>query len=48
MDDLVVGDIVTIESGDIVPADCLLIEEMDIEVDQELYYPSQLNSDTQA
>ena len=31
--DLVVGDIVDIQQGDRVPADCILIEEMNITVD---------------
>lgn len=30
---LVVGDIVHLEAGDRVPADCILIEEMDMQVD---------------
>ena len=37
--DLVVGDIVDIQQGDRVPADCILIEEMNITVDQSLYFP---------
>ena len=37
--DLVVGDIVLLAAGDRVPADCLLIEEMDMFVDERLYYP---------
>lgn len=32
--DLVVGDIISVQQGDIVPADCLLIEEMNISVDE--------------
>ena len=36
--DLVVGDIVDIKQGDRVPADCLLVEEMNITVDQSLYF----------
>ena len=36
--DLVVGDIVDINQGDRVPADCILIEEMNITVDQSMYY----------
>jgi Ca2+-transporting ATPase len=35
----VVGDIVLLQAGDRVPADCLLIEEMDMSVDEKLYYP---------
>ena len=37
--DLVVGDIVLLQAGDRVPADCLLIEEMDMTVDEKAYYP---------
>ena len=37
--DLVVGDIIDIYQGDRVPADCILIEEMNVTVDQTLYYP---------
>lgn len=36
--DLVVGDIVDINQGDRVPADCILIEEMNITIDQSMYY----------
>lgn len=36
--DLVVGDIVDLNQGDRVPADCVLIEEMGIKVDQSIYY----------
>ena len=43
--DLVVGDIVNIQQGDRVPADCLLIEEMSITVDQSMYYPRELKVD---
>jgi P-type Ca2+ transporter type 2C len=39
--DLVVGDIVDIQQGNRVPADCILIEEMNITVDQQLYFPDQ-------
>lgn len=38
MRELVVGDIVDIKQGDRVPADCLLVEEMNITVDQSLYF----------
>lgn len=34
---LVVGDVIMLEAGDRVPADCLLIEEMDMFVDQSYY-----------
>lgn len=37
--DLVVGDIVLINQGDRVPADCLLLEEMDMRVDQKQFFP---------
>jgi P-type Ca2+ transporter type 2C len=37
--DLVVGDIIGIQQGDRVPADCILVEEMNITVDQTLYHP---------
>jgi magnesium-transporting ATPase (P-type) len=36
--DLVVGDIVDIKQGDRVPADCILVEEMGIKVDQSDYF----------
>jgi Ca2+-transporting ATPase len=35
--ELVVGDVITVEQGDIVPADCILIEEMNIVVDESKY-----------
>ena len=35
--DLVVGDVISVQQGDIVPADCLLIEEMNIAVDESKY-----------
>jgi magnesium-transporting ATPase (P-type) len=41
--DLVVGDIVDIQQGDRVPADCILIEEMNITVDQSMYNPQESN-----
>lgn len=31
--DLVVGDVIDLQQGDRVPADCLLLEEMDMRVD---------------
>lgn len=37
MTDLVVGDIIDINQGDRVPADCILIEEMNVTVDQSIY-----------
>ena len=36
--DIVVGDIVVLQAGDRVPADCFLIEEMDMFVDQKEYF----------
>lgn len=38
--ELVVGDVVDINQGDRVPADCVLLEEMNITVDQKIYYPN--------
>lgn len=35
--DLVVGDIISVQQGDIVPADCILIEEMNITVNESKY-----------
>ena len=40
--DLVVGDIVDIQQGDRVPADCILIEEMNITVDQSMYFSKEV------
>ena len=42
--DLVVGDIIQLEAGDRVPADCFLIEEMDMTVDEKMYYPDRAQS----
>lgn len=39
--DLCVGDVLLLEAGDRVPADCLLIEEMDMHVDQTSVYKGQ-------
>lgn len=39
--DVVVGDVVDLKQGDRVPADCLLIEEMNIKVDQSMYFTGQ-------
>lgn len=38
MRDIVVGDIVELRMGDRIPADCILIEEMNITVDESLYF----------
>lgn len=37
--DLVVGDIVDLNQGDRVPADCLILEEINMVVDESIYYP---------
>jgi len=34
---LVVGDIITIEAGMRIPADCILLEGMDIKIDESMY-----------
>jgi len=36
--EVVVGDIVDLKQGDRVPADCILVEEMNIKVDQSMYF----------
>ena len=41
--ELVVGDIVDIQQGDRVPADCILMEEMNIKVDQSMYFPGDVS-----
>jgi Ca2+-transporting ATPase len=43
VDELVVGDLVSIESGMRVPADCILVEGMDIVCDETMY-PEGLNN----
>lgn len=43
--DLVVGDVVLLKQGDRVPADCLLIEEMDMKVDQKQLFPDDESSE---
>lgn len=43
--DLVVGDVILLNQGDRCPADCLLIEEMDMKVDQKQFYPDMMNSE---
>ena len=43
--DLVVGDVVLLKQGDRVPADCLLIDEMDMKVDQKLLFPGDEGSE---
>lgn len=37
--DIVVGDVIDLQQGDRVPADCLLLEEMNLVVDQSMYNP---------
>lgn len=37
--DLVVGDIIQVETGMKVPADCIIIEGTDITVDESIYHP---------
>ena len=39
--EIVVGDVVDLQQGDRVPSDCILIEEMNITVDQQYYFPHQ-------
>lgn len=39
VNDLVVGDVVLLEQGDRVPADCLLLDEMNLKVDERSYFP---------
>lgn len=38
--EIVVGDVVSIHAGDRVPADCVLLEEMNITIDESLYFNS--------
>jgi len=40
---LVIGDIIHIQQGDRVPADCILVEEMNITVDQTMYNNAQMS-----
>lgn len=40
--EIVVGDILVLRAGDRVPADCLLIEEMDMRIDETVYFPDQI------
>ena len=35
------GDVILIESGKTIPADCILIEEMDMFVDQSMLFPGE-------
>jgi magnesium-transporting ATPase (P-type) len=43
--DLVVGDIVLLNQGDRVPADCILVQEMDMHVDQQSFFPDMMGSE---
>ena len=43
--DVVVGDVVLLSEGDRVPADCMLIAEMDMKVDQKQFFPDQIGSE---
>jgi len=43
--DVVVGDVVLLGEGDRVPADCMLIAEMDMKVDQKQFFPDMLGSE---
>ena len=43
--DLVVGDVILLNQGDRCPADCLLIEEMDMYVDQKQFYSEMQDSE---
>ena len=43
--DIVVGDVVLLGEGDRVPADCMLIEETDIKVDQKEFFPDMIGSE---
>ena len=38
MSDLVVGDLVVLNQGDRVPADCILVEESDLRTDERFYF----------
>lgn len=38
--DVVVGDLIQVTAGNRVPADCILVEEMNMEVDQSMIMPN--------
>lgn len=40
--DLVVGDIVQLSQGDRVPADCIILSELNLVVDETIYWKSKL------
>ncbi|MFS8160623.1 MAG: hypothetical protein ACMG6E_10565 [Candidatus Roizmanbacteria bacterium] len=42
MFDLVVGDIILLETGSRIPADCILIEGQDLTIDESFYQTSEL------
>ena len=42
---LVVGDIITIEAGMRIPADCILIEGMDVKCDESMYKEGTISVD---
>ena len=37
--ELVVGDVVALHQGDRIPADCIILEEMNMRVDETMYHP---------
>jgi len=41
--ELVVGDVIHVEQGDRVPADCILVEEMNITTDQTMYNKAEIS-----
>lgn len=44
--DLVVGDIIILQQGDRVPADCLLVAESDMKVDQKEFFPDLIGAES--
>ena len=43
--DLVVGDVIDVQQGDRIPADCVLVEETNISVDQSMYNPKHISEE---
>jgi Ca2+-transporting ATPase len=43
--DIVVGDVIELNQGDRVPADCIILEEMNMKVDQSMYNPNETEVD---
>jgi P-type Ca2+ transporter type 2C len=43
--DLVVGDVIKLQAGDIVPADCVIINEQDLVVDESKIAEDELNKE---